>query len=166
VDIIIEMECYVRGSESDRRRRLRAYSRYDQTPRHLLIELNAEGTDYAIHETVVEDDLAASWEPLRMVLEDANNKLTRQQIEEEWPADFERPSGSTLWRCLERAVTQGLVLREGTGRKYDPFRYWLLSQQVKWDNDPDRDLIRLAEANWQAEKERMKREGIPWPVGD
>jgi hypothetical protein len=43
----------------------------------------------------------------------------------------------TLWGWLKRALTQGLVLRKGTGKRMDPFRYWLPEQEVMWRADPN-----------------------------
>src|SRR5262249_22289768 len=45
-DILIEMKWHARPSEDDRRRRLLAFSRYEETPRQLVVELSADGTDY------------------------------------------------------------------------------------------------------------------------
>src|SRR5262249_28426845 len=45
-DILMEMRPDPRGGVDDRRRRLLALSRFRETPRHAVIELNAEGTDY------------------------------------------------------------------------------------------------------------------------
>ncbi len=50
----------------------------------------------------------------------------------EWPADFDKPSATQLKLWLGRAVERGLILREGTGRKSDPFRYWLPASEAKW----------------------------------
>ena|SRR5882724_2264846 len=47
-DIALEMNCLKRLRNPDRRRRLCAYARRDETPRQRVIELNAEGTDYAV----------------------------------------------------------------------------------------------------------------------
>ena len=30
-----------------------------------------------------------------------------------------------MWRWLEQAVRRGLVRQEGSGKRTDPFRYWL-----------------------------------------
>ena len=67
-----------------------------------------------------------------MVLEDARRQLTRREILADWPPDFEAPARVTLWKWLERAVAQGLVCQEGTGRKNDPFRYWLPEKATQW----------------------------------
>jgi hypothetical protein len=44
----MELSCYRRARGRDRRRRICAYSRYVETPRHLIRELNAAGTDYLV----------------------------------------------------------------------------------------------------------------------
>ncbi|HYT94341.1 MAG TPA: hypothetical protein VEL76_36840, partial [Gemmataceae bacterium] len=114
----------------------RAWSRLDETPRQLVIELNADGTDYRVVGDGPQQEFVQSWQVLEGVLLDATHKLTRQEILDSWPADYERPSAMTLSRWLGRAVTQGLVLREGTGRRNDAFRYWLSGQEERWQNDP------------------------------
>jgi hypothetical protein len=83
-----------------------------------------------------EEEFTHNWERLRAVLEDAPQKLTRKQVLERWPADFPVPDASTLWRWLERAVGQRLVLRQGAGRSNDPYRYWLLGMEEEWRRDP------------------------------
>jgi hypothetical protein len=131
-DIIIEKRWYTRSDDGDRRRRLVAFSRHDDTPRQLVIELNAEGTDYLGHGSFLEEEFADNWKTLRSVLEDAPKKLTRAQVGKRWPSEAEVPGATTLWRWLERAVGQGLVLRDGTGRKSEPFIYWLPGKEEDW----------------------------------
>jgi hypothetical protein len=46
VDIVLEMQAVCRRKPQDRRRRLRAYSRYAATPPTWVIEWTADGTDY------------------------------------------------------------------------------------------------------------------------
>jgi hypothetical protein len=132
VDVLLEMGWYGRPSEDDRRRRLRGYSRHTATPRRLVIELAADGTDYRALDDLPPDDFPDGWQRLRMVLEDAGHKLTRKQVLEEWPQDFPKPDGSTLWVWLDRAVQDGRVVRDGTGRKNAPYRYWLPGMEAKW----------------------------------
>jgi hypothetical protein len=131
-DILIEQHWYTRADDADRRRRLLAFSRYEETPRQLVIELNADGTDYLGHGSFLEEEFMQSWTILRAVLADAPRKLTRRQVARSWPPDAEAPAPATLWRWLERAVGQGLMLREGSGRRRDPFRYWLPGQEEQW----------------------------------
>src|SRR5207253_1110387 len=102
---------------NDRRRRLVAFSRDPATPRSLLIELNAAGTAYsAIEESLDDEEFSQNWLVLRMVLEDAANELTRQEIHAQWPSTFPLPPTKTLWRWLRHARHRGLIHHTGTGR--------------------------------------------------
>jgi hypothetical protein len=114
-----------------------------------VIELTAEGTDYVARGDFGEDEFQANWSVLRMVLEDAPTKLTRQKILEQWPTDYPAPKDITLYRWLESAVAQGLVLREGTGRRNNPFRFWLAGQEARWRADPLAMLLQKAERDQQ-----------------
>ncbi len=149
VDILIEMGWHGRPSEDDRRRRLLAYSRHRETPRRRVLELTADGTDYVSRGDVHEDEFDEGWQVLRGVLEDAAHKLTRREVLRQWPQDFRAPDETTLWRWLDRAVNDGRVRRDGSGRKNAPFRYWLPGQEEKWASDPFRlpDLGPLGELN-------------------
>jgi hypothetical protein len=135
-DVVIEMDWHRRGDPADRRRHLRAWSRFTETPGHRLIELAADGADYAVIADAGAEEFAAGWSVLRLVLEDAARKLTRQDVLRQWPADFEKPSAATLWRWLERAVAAGQVCVEGTGRRKTPFRYWLPGRDAALDELP------------------------------
>jgi hypothetical protein len=136
VDILLEMHWYDQPSDGDRRRRLHAYSRHDETPRQQVLELTADGTDYLCHGDLEEAAFRGSWQLLRQVLEDAGQKLTRLEIHQHWPAEEKAPDKGTLWRWLERAVERGQVLRDGSGRNHEPFCYWLPGQEEKWRQSP------------------------------
>jgi hypothetical protein len=136
VDILIEMHWYARHDDGDRRRRLQAYSRHEATPRDHVIELTADGTAYVSLGDFAQDEFTESWQLLHAVLDAAPSRLTRLEILERWPSPFKAPNEVTLWRWLERAVKGGLVLQQGTGRRSDPYRYWLQSQEEKWRIDP------------------------------
>jgi hypothetical protein len=133
-DILIEMRCYSRAT-ADRRRKLRAFSRYPQTPRQLVIELSADGTDYAGLGSFADEEFTATWQRVRDLLETAPIPLTRRQLRRQWPAG-KPPQDSTVYRCLERAAAQGLVRKAGRGTRSDPFRYWLPSKEAAWREDP------------------------------
>jgi AAA domain len=134
VDISIEMRRPA-GCPLTRRRRLLALSRLPETARLLSIELNPEGTDYQVLPDSVEDGFQTGWPVLRLVFEDAPQKLTREDIQAEWPTDYAKPNIVTLWRWLSRAVELGQIAREGTGRRTDPFRYWLPAREDVWKQD-------------------------------
>jgi hypothetical protein len=135
VDISIEMR-HPGGNPLTRRRRFFALSRHAETPRQLLLELNPEATDYLPVADNYEDSFETHWEQLRMVLADAPQKLTRLDILDEWPPDFDKPNAITLSRWLNRAVERALIAREGTGRRSDPFRFWLPEREEVWKQDP------------------------------
>ena len=123
VDVLIDLD----GPRvvGDRRRRLRAVSRFEETPGERLIELSADGTDYTVIADAGSEEFDAGWAILRMVLEDARNRLTRREVLALWPPDFPKPCDATVWRWLERAVESGHVSRQGTGRRNLPFQYWM-----------------------------------------
>lgn len=125
VDILIEMQYYGHAADEDRRRRLQAWSRYEETPRRLVIELNAEGTDYRTCAAAPPEDFLACWPFLQTILAGASSSLTQREILRSWPSDSEPPSEVTLWRWLRRAAEHGLLRQEGTGRRNDAFRYGL-----------------------------------------
>jgi hypothetical protein len=136
-DILIEMDALPNAPDGDRRRRLWAFSRHAETPRQLVIELSADGTDYAALGDFVTQEQTDYWPVLLGVLEDAPKKLTRRDVLARWPADHVKPSDVTLWRWLTQAVTIGRVRCEGSGRLKDPFVYWLDGMEEKWANSED-----------------------------
>jgi hypothetical protein len=142
VDIAIEMR-HPGGDPLTRRRRFVSLSRHAATPRLLQLELNAEGTDYVAAPDAQQEEFQAHWQVLCMVLEDAHHKLTRQEILDQWPADFDKPTSHTLWRWLSHAVDGKLIASEGKGSKRDPFHYWLPHREEAWKTDPLYELHKL-----------------------
>ena len=131
-DIIIEMSCIGLAVDGDRRRCLTGLSRHRETPRSLVIELNADGTDYACMGEMAVDDFRSSWDVLFGVLDEAQRKETRKNILKLWPDDHPKPKEITLWRWLDRAVAERRVLRGGCGRRNDPFVFWLPGKEEQW----------------------------------
>jgi hypothetical protein len=123
-DVLIEMRPYS-AADDDRRRVLRARSRFAATPRQLVIEWAADGTDYLSRGAVADEEFRGAWERLTGFLATAPGKLTRRELRALWPSGRDAPSEQTLWRWLERAVGEGLLRRDGTGHCNAPFRYWL-----------------------------------------
>jgi hypothetical protein len=136
VDISLEMHPVRNAGADDRRRWLRTISRHKETPRKLLMEWTKDDADYIVHNAAVDEEFQHGWRPLRIVLEDATTKLRREDILEQWPPDFIVPSKATLWRWLDRAVDDQLVLREGAGRCNSPYRYFLPEKLSQWLDDP------------------------------
>jgi hypothetical protein len=133
-DILIEMRASRRKAE-DRRRRLWAWSRYPETPKQLVIEWTADGTDYIACGTFFEEEFLRRWHSLRAVLDQAPHKLTRSDILLRW-CSSKKPEKITLNRWLERGVSQGLLRRDGEGVRGHPFRYWLPEREAVWREDP------------------------------
>jgi hypothetical protein len=119
-DIVMEMSCLRRARSRDRRRRICAYSRYAETPRHLILELNAEGTDYLVRTDAGGSVLVQPWPAMHHILANAIDKLTQQAILERWPVEGEAPDRSTLSRWLKRASKQGMICCGGSGYRGDP----------------------------------------------
>ena len=88
VDVLVEMRRVGRPTDDDRRRRLTAFSRFSTTPARLVIELSADGTDYATCGDVADEDVGLV--VLTRLLTNAPGGLTRQQVRERWPAEYAR----------------------------------------------------------------------------
>ncbi len=65
------MHPFVTGAPADRRRLLYGFSRWEEMPPALLIELNPEGTAYRILPDEPCTDFPDYWPMLQIVLEDA-----------------------------------------------------------------------------------------------
>jgi hypothetical protein len=142
-DILIEMDYYGDPADPDRRRTLRAYSRFDDTPRCRVIELTETGTDFRSLGDFEDAAFVGGWATLQGILDEATRKLTRKEIVAHWPAELPRPDPATVWRWLDRAVADGLVRYDGEGTRHSPFRYWSEELEEKWAADPQ--LRRTAE---------------------
>jgi hypothetical protein len=123
VDVFLEMR-HPGGNPFTRRRKLFGWSRHNETPRQMLIELSADGRTY---ERLADagDDFHSHWDTVGRVLGAAAEPLTRQQIRAAWPGEVAPPHEATLWRWLDRAVELGLAYRVGKGTKKEPYRYGL-----------------------------------------
>ena len=121
VDTIIELRRFTKDDQDDRRRVLTAYSRFDETPRELVIELKADG--YATLGTKADTNQTDRLKAIRTILPANGKAMTADAILDAWPDDVTRPSKRTLRYDLERAVTDLEIHRTGTGIKGDPHRF-------------------------------------------
>jgi hypothetical protein len=135
VDINLEMYAVSRRNPQDRRRRLRAYSRYAATPPEWVIEWSADGSDYLGLGPSAEPDFEHSWPVLRKLLAGAEGLMTRRAIFRAWPSSAAVPARKTLWKWLSRVVKEGQVLQHGMGTRKDPYRYSLPGMVEKWHAD-------------------------------
>jgi hypothetical protein len=134
-DILLEMRRFRQRDPDDRRRKLYGQARYAETPHQLVIELNAEGTDYVFLGRV--DDLRASeyWQILRPILQAAPHKLTRRELLDAWPGGPPR-NPVAIYAWLQNQVAAGVIRQDGTGVKDSPYRYWLPEREAVWRADP------------------------------
>jgi hypothetical protein len=142
VDVLIEMRG-VGAGPTDRRRRLEAMSRYDQTPHDRVIELSADGTDYAGLGDLEGVSCAEDWEVLRGVLVRAERPLALREVAQGWPPHEAPPSEMTLWRRLTEAVNRGVLRREGAGHRHSPYRYFLPEMPEQWRQRQQEEIEQL-----------------------
>ena len=141
VDIFIEMERVSRRNLKDRRRRLRAFSRYQETPPKWVIELAADGADYVSLGPSGEPEFEHGWPVMKSILERAEGRLTWRQIVQRWPEEFPRPAKTTMSRWLDQLLQQRQILREGRGTKNDPYIYLLPGMEIKWQDEMLKGLV-------------------------
>jgi len=155
VDINLEMGFYRGASEDDRRRILRAFSRHAATPRRLVLEWLADGTDYLSRGEPHDEQFRENWQQhLLPLFETAPAKLTRDELFACLPRGRGTPSPATIVRWLDRAVERQLLLCDGTGHRNSPYRYWLPAREEEWMKDPIYRLKKKDEEN-RAQLERL-----------
>jgi hypothetical protein len=150
-DIVMEMSHCRRARSRDRRRRICAYSRYDETRRHLILELNPDANDYLVRTDETGTPLARNWPEVHCILSSANFKFTQERILNELSClTDDPPDRSTLSRWLKRATKQGVICCGGSGYRSDPFCYWLPGREpLLWPGD------KASEQEKQAWRERL-----------
>ncbi len=163
VDVLIEMKWHSSDGD-DRRRWLRTFSRHEETPRTLLVELTAEGNDYLTHDIHHDEVAVQAGDVLFLVLEDATDRLTQRQILEQWPEDFPRPDQSTIARALKQGMAAGRILQKGTGRKNDPFLYWLAGKEEGFHPGPGASIEAVASWNDRLVTKWLATLGVHYPA--
>jgi len=134
-DILIEMSFIGKPGDRSRKRRLCAFSRDPETPSERVIELTADGLDYQNCGTLIDVEFTDHWPTVHSILENALHKLTRKEIRRAWPRR-PPPHAITIGRWLDHAIENGLIHRDGKGKRANPFRYWLPSRIEAWLADP------------------------------
>jgi len=131
-DIIIEMFRISWRNMKDRRRRLQAYSRHEETMPRYIIELSADGSDYVSLGDSAEPSFERGWPALQQILEESEGPLSRRDILRRWPENVLAPAKLTLWKWLDRVVKEGTVHVDGQGTRKDPHRYRLPGMEGIW----------------------------------
>lgn len=125
-EVLMEMKLPRGATADDRRRILQVRSRLDYSPPRRLLQLDAGGRMLTVvPEPRAEDAYETGWLALKVVLEDATERLTTACILKDWLPDYWKPSLQTLRRWLERAGDEKKIERFGKGRCSSPFRYAL-----------------------------------------
>jgi hypothetical protein len=141
VDIILELERVSQKNMKDARRRLRAWSRFVETPPKWVIEMTPDGADYLSLGESGQPTFDHGWQVLKRILEDAEAPLTVKQIVRRWPSETAAPSKATLHRWLERLLPEGKTLREGRGTRNQPHTYQLPGMELEWRDEMLRSLV-------------------------
>jgi hypothetical protein len=136
------MQAVSRRNAQDRRRRLRAYSRYAATPPSWVISWTPDGADYLGLGPSAEPDFAQGYAILQSLLENATKRLSRHDILAQWPDPDTAPAKHTLWKWLDQLVKEGRVLRDGRGSKREPYENSLPGMMEKWHANLLVDLTR------------------------
>lgn len=119
-DIILEFLWSGSPTKENRRRRLNAWSRHEATPREVLLELSADGSEYFVLAEQLPDD-----EATKTILEILRQTpdLTVDGIRQNWPAGVRMPKNRAMDLRLRRMKTLGVITCSGTGRSGSRFQY-------------------------------------------
>jgi AAA domain len=127
VDFTLEMHWAGSSTHETRRRRLLAWSRFDETPRRALLELSSSATEYEL----AEDERGIPTDQVVEVLENvlrAAPDLTAREVQERWPPGSARPRLRALTEWLRELSDEDRLQRSGHGHRYAPFRYRLADE--------------------------------------
>ena len=131
VDIILEMRRLDAKQHNDTRRELKAYSRFDQTPSLVVVQLDKEHGTYSLIGTKSDARADDRLDILLPLLPTVPPGKLPEEIFEQWPtggdASIPKPSVKTITRDLEAAIELSLVGTTGKGVRGDPVRYHLLT---------------------------------------
>jgi hypothetical protein len=132
----MEMSCVRRARSRDRRRRICASSRSAQTPRHLILDLDADGAGYLVRTDAGGSHLVQPWPEMHLILAHATDKPTPQATPQRRPVEADAPDPPTPSRGLKRATHQGVVRCSASGYRGDPLLYWLPGREgLPWPGD-------------------------------
>jgi hypothetical protein len=136
VDIIVEMRRVRSTDRANRQRELTAYSRFDETPAELVIELADDGTGYRSLGSPADADRHGRWQAIGEQLPGAAPGKTPEELLADWPAEGTKPAKRTLEMDLKQGAEVGRWSMGGAGRKGDPYRFWSHNNSIRADIDP------------------------------
>jgi len=121
VDIIVELRRFCAESSDDRRRTLRCYSRFDESPPEVVVELGDDG-----YRTIGSKG-DASRNDRQQVIDDIlteDSWKTAATVRDEWPEGaIPKPSKRTVQLDLTHGAENDRWLRQGNGVRNDPYTY-------------------------------------------
>ncbi|MFH1418774.1 MAG: AAA family ATPase [Planctomycetota bacterium] len=125
VDIILELRRFDASRREDRRRTLTAYSRFDETPDELVIELTDEG--YRAVGTKGDARQTDRLGVIREILRADEPGMTAAEVRDAWPEGdgIPRPGKRTIENDLKHGASAGSWAMSGSGKKGNPYRFRL-----------------------------------------
>lgn len=125
VDVILELRRYAPAERDDRRRTLTAYSRFDETPPEVVIELGDDG--YRLVGGKADAKRADRMDAIGELLPGTAPGLTAEEILNAWPDGngVPKPGLRTARADLKHGADSGRWTVTGHGSKGDPLRYWV-----------------------------------------
>jgi hypothetical protein len=123
VDCILELRRFDAGNRQDRRRMLSGYSRDEETPAELVLELT-DGDGYCAHGDRDQVNTLALRTMIARTLPNESPGWTWEELREHWPDD-PAPRKQRLLDALAAGADSGEWHREGKGVKGAPFRFWI-----------------------------------------
>jgi AAA domain-containing protein len=128
VDTIMELRRHDPNDRQCRKRVITGYGRDEETPAEVVVELDPETNEYRC----LGDRKSMKREEIRQtiltILPRERPGLTLDEIKESWPeGEFPR-KGEMLQTLADGAEEHGDWTRDGTGKKGNPYRYFLLNR--------------------------------------
>lgn len=125
-DVIMELRRTTQ-ERSDTRRTLTCYSRFDESPPEVVLQLTPEGyISVGTRADAVRADRVAV---ISELLPDGPAGLTADEVRQAWPADglkgIARPGVRTLASDLKSGADSGLWCCLGSGHRGDPLRFFV-----------------------------------------
>jgi archaellum biogenesis ATPase FlaH len=108
VDVIVEFRRFDASKREDSRRVIKTYSRYEETPHEIVIELTTNG--YEVQGTKAQVAQQDKMKLLLTILPDNPASYSIEQLLGEWPEEYGKPPHkTTLYRWLKKLQEEVLV---------------------------------------------------------
>jgi RecA-family ATPase len=128
-DILLELRRTSPTDVDDRRRTIVGFSRYEATPKEIVVELAEDGSGYTAHGDRKTAERAKLYERLLAILPDNEPGLTVEETAKEFGSD--KPQKIDLLAALRHGFEGGSFRRSGEGKRGKPYRFWLASDTEK-----------------------------------